>query len=95
MKSTMKNKSEQEESNGNVNQTNNNDLNSNELKRIEEVEGTPFTVVKDNELYYILLGKYRLSEEYLIKEIAIQDAKTMNWNRIMQVIGVMIQEYKK
>ena len=66
-----------------------------ELVEKIEVEGTPFTIVKNEELWYILLGKYRLTEGYESKELALDEANTINWNKILQVciiIGNTIKE---
>lgn len=79
---------EQESYYGNVNETNNNDY----LIERQEVEHTPFTLVKHENLWYTLLGKYRLSEGSEHKLIELQKAKEMTWERIMQVIAIMITE---
>jgi len=61
----------------------------------EEVNGTPFTLVKQNENWYVLLGKYRLSEAYQEKEEALKDANRNDWMRTMQVVGIMIENYNE
>lgn len=94
MNSTMKNNTEQKQFNGNANQQIKQDSPSELITRIE-IKDTPFTVLKNNEEYFVLLGKYRLSEGYRTPEEAEINAKHWTWDRIMQVIGVMIEEYKK
>lgn len=78
----------------NVGEVNNSNLNYELIKR-KEIEGTPFTIVtieeKEN---FITVGKYRLSETYKTTEEAEINAKTIDWNKIMQIIGIMIENYK-
>lgn len=57
------------------------------------VEGTPFTTWKYKDEYFLSLGKYRLSEHFKTKEEADEDAKDASWERIMQIIKIMIQEH--
>lgn len=90
-----------EESNGSAEGTDKQNLNS-ELVTYSEVKGTPFTIAKvvkeKHTEYYILMGKYRVQEEgvsYIAEKEAIKEAKTITWEKIMQVISVMIIEQKK
>lgn len=78
-------------------QTNNNDSNSNnELIKMHEVENTPFTLIETEEGIHVMLGKYRLTAEpFTDANSAYQDAKRTDWERMMQVMGVMIEEFKK
>jgi len=61
----------------------------------ENVEGTPFTLYKSENLWYVLLGKYRMSKEFETKEEAKEDAQRNDWERTMQVVGVMIENYNE
>ena len=75
---------------GRLDNTNNTDLMSKnekntKLVEFKEVKKTPFTLAKQNEEWYILLGKYRLSEGYETEKEAEKEAKTVCWNKIMQV----------
>lgn len=57
----------------------------------EEVEGTPFTVVKQDDVWYVLMGKYRLDPTpFPTKVDAIKEALTINWDKIVQVAQIMI-----
>lgn len=58
---------------------------------MEKVPFTPFTIAREHEHWYVLMGKYRLSAP-LSKENALFDANNMTWDRILQVIGIMIKE---
>ena len=65
-----------------------------ELVEKIEVENTPFTIVKNEGLWYILLGKYRLTEGYEDKEEVLKEANTINWNKILQVCIIIGKEGK-
>jgi len=58
---------------------------SNELT-FENIEGTPFTVVKENNEYFSIIGNHRLTETFLSKKICIEETKKITWDRIVQVI---------
>ena len=85
---------------GRLENTNNSDLlskNEKNTKLVEfkQVKETPFTLAKQNEEWYILLGKYRLSEGYETEKEAEKEAKRVCWNKIMQVMSVIITEEKQ
>lgn len=75
---------------GSVENTNKQELNSEEF--FKQVEGTPFTVIKKENNYYVMMGKYQLSLEYEKQESAVKDAQTMTWDRIMQVCMIIAQD---
>lgn len=67
------------------NQTDNSQLSSR-----EPLENTPFTICKDYETsYYGVMGKYRITEQYENKEDLEKELKTIDWNKIVQVITVI------
>ena len=41
------------------------------------------------------MGKYRLSEKFESYEEANEDAHRVDWERNMQVMGIMIENYSK
>ncbi len=69
-----------------------------ELVQYAEIDGTPFTVTrvwddeKNKNEYYILVGKYRISGAMESEHQAIEEAKKVDWTKIMQVIGIFIKE---
>lgn len=78
----------------NVGNQNNSNLNYELIKR-KEIENTPFTIITIEEKEsFISIGKYRLSESYKTIEEAEINAKIIDWNKIMQIIGIMIENYK-
>ena len=70
---------------------NNSDCTSKELINFTQVENTPFTVISKEEQHIVMLGKYRISETFESKEEAIKDANSITWNRITQLITVMLR----
>lgn len=68
-----------------------------ELIKFREVEGTPFTIIHETEpnVWWVAMGKHRLTEKFHTLEEAEEDAKRVDWNRNMQVMGVMIENYNK
>lgn len=78
----------------NAREENNNELNSEQIIEREEVEDTPFMIVKQDEKWFVTLGKYRLTSALDSKEKAREEANKKGWTQIMQVVGIMIEEYK-
>lgn len=79
---------------GNVENTNNVDSSS-ELVEMVKVEDTPFTLIRQEKDWYVTIGKYRISEKIGSKEEAMEDAKRVDWERVMQVCGIMIENYNE
>lgn len=67
------------------------ELDSNQLIQKWEVPNSPFTIIKAEDKFFLAMGKYRLSEPYETKEETEEDAKLMNWGRMMQVMQIMIE----
>ncbi len=71
------------------------------LIKYNKVKGTPFTVVKkeneDNEghEWYVLMGAYRLTEGLKTEKEACETIKEITWDKIMQVISILIRENEK
>lgn len=58
----------------------------------EQIEGTPFHIYGDEKNGYILLmGKNRLTE-YKGKKETLQEATTITWDKIMQVVMVIVTD---
>lgn len=85
---------EQEKSQMNVNHTNNNESTSNELIENEKIEKTPFSAVRVDNQWFLTMGKYRLTEQLQTKEQVLKDAERSDWDRVLQVIAIMIEEYQ-
>lgn len=77
---------------GNVKETDNSNSKSNELIEMVKLEGTPFTAIRNDDKWYLTLGKYRLTEELKSLEEAKAESLDASWERIMQIIQIMIDE---
>jgi len=63
-----------------------------ELVQVTPIEETPFACLKYDNNYYLVLGKYRLTQAMETKE-AVEIASTdASWHRIMQICGIMVAE---
>jgi hypothetical protein len=73
---------------------NNKDLNY-EIFQHEQVEETPFTIIKHEEKYFGVLGNHRITQLFDTKEECEADLKDINWNRVMQVIWAVVEKFTK
>lgn len=64
---------------------------------INDVPGTPFTVVSDleNNRHFGALGNYRLTELYESKDVASKHVRKLNWENVIRVMTVIMEQYKK
>lgn len=80
------------------------DLSNTQVKRESkyekhDVEGTPFTVIEEpvgeyDSEFHVTLGKYRMGT-FVNLEDAMENALEMNWEKIIQVIGILIESDKQ
>ncbi|AYQ58225.1 putative VP3 [Microviridae sp.] len=61
----------------------------------EQIEDTPFTIIKHEEQYFGVLGKHRITQLFDTKEECEADLKEINWNRVMQVIWAVVEKFTK
>lgn len=61
----------------------------------EQVEETPFTIIKHEEKYFGVLGNHRVTQLFDTKEECENDLKDINWNRVMQVIWAVVEKFTK
>lgn len=95
MKNTA-NGAEQSTLGGNVNSTDKQNFSENEeMIERKPINETPFTAVKYDGKWFVMMGRYKMSEDLGSEEACIEDAKDASWHRIMQVMGVMIEEYDR
>lgn len=89
----MKKNTAHKTTDGTAKKTDNNQSNS-QLIEYVQIEKTPFTAVRKEEEWYLMMGKYRLNDQPFksLKEVQ-EDAKDASWFRIMQVVGVMVEEH--
>lgn len=73
-------------------ETNKSDSSNEELITFQEVENTPFTVITHKDQgSAVFLGKFRLSHYFSEEKEAFEDAKRMDWERLIQVMGVVAE----
>lgn len=65
-----------------------------ELLTREDVDGTPFVVIGTQEGYFGVLGKYRITELDRSKKKIVDELKSVNWNRIIQIILILIEKQR-
>lgn len=77
---------------GTQNPKNKNNSNSGE-QLVEQIpiKDTPFTALKFDGKWYLAMGKYRLTHELNNYQACVREAKDASWNRILQVIQIMIE----
>jgi hypothetical protein len=61
----------------------------------DQVEDTPFTIIKRDEKYFGVLGNHRVTQLFDTKEECEADLKDINWNRVMQVIWAVVEKFTK
>ncbi|AXH74971.1 MAG: hypothetical protein [Microviridae sp.] len=62
-----------------------------ELVQYEQIEGTPFTMVRHEDQYFLAMGKYRLTP-LLDKQSCLSRANELpDWQMITQVIHIMVR----
>lgn len=66
----------------------NNDL----ITDVQALEGSPFTIVKYEDNYFLALGKYRVSDLIADKEEVEAMANDVSWNVLLAVINAVAQE---
>lgn len=67
---------------------------SEELIKREEVEGTPFVIVTTENGSFGVLGEFRITE---VKDIEVlrEELRYVDWNRIIQVVMILINKMQK
>ena len=66
-----------------------------QVSTFKPLEGTPFTLVSDEGKVFGIMGKYRLTECFESEEEAEKEVKKITWDRLIQVISIMINEQDK
>lgn len=58
------------------------------------VDNSPFTIVKDENTYFGLIGNHRITGSYGTFEEIKEDITKITWDRIVQVIWAVAEKYK-
>lgn len=80
---------------GNAKKTDNSNSKSNQLIEHQPIKGTPFTAIKYENEWYLTMGKYRLTTGRKTLREVLKESKDASWERIMQIIQILIDEDKK
>lgn len=74
----------------NVDQPNNNELNY----EFTNIEDSPFTIVRQDDKYYGVIGNHRLTDSYEDLDKLKEDLLEISWNRLTQVIWAVVEKFK-
>jgi hypothetical protein len=58
------------------------------------IENSPFTIVRQENKYYGVIGNHRLTEEYSNLEELREDLLKITWDRLTQVIWAVVEKFK-
>ena len=74
-----------------VDQQDKQNLSSNEKQLVEvhDVPGLPFKIIKNDKEWHVVLGRYRLTGALETREEAEEDAKRVDWDRMLQVMTIV------
>lgn len=63
-----------------------------ENAEIVKIEDTPFTAVRQNDKWYLCIGKYRLADNLKSLEDTKEEAKDASWWRLMAIMRIIAEE---
>jgi thioredoxin-related protein len=81
-----------EQSSTNVNTTDKQNSSNEELIKKYEVKNTPFTIIKQDNKVYGVMGQYRLTEDLKSVKKAKEEMKKITWDRLMQVVTILFDK---
>ena len=85
---------ESDTSNGNANETDKqNSSDDRQLVEMHRIANTPFTAVKANDEWFLIMGKYRLSEKLESKEACEEMVKDTSWDMLMRIMHIIVEDY--
>lgn len=65
------------------------------LAEREPILGTPFTLIRDNEKWFMVMGDYRVTETTKTKEEQIDKLDTEKWLLIMHICIISVQKIQQ
>lgn len=83
----------QKSSNGSAEETPKQESNSKQLIEQHVLSGTPFTVIKVDEHWFLAIGKYRLTNQLNTRAEAEAEVHDTSWIRIMQIMKIVCLEH--
>lgn len=60
-----------------------------------EIKNTPFTLIRREKTFFIVVGSYKISEERDEWESLFKEYSKPTFDNIMRLVGVMIEENEK
>lgn len=69
--------------------------NKNYLIEFTDVENTPFKIVSQENEFFGIMGKHRITEKYEDKEQLEKELRAFDWNRLVQVMVILTEELNK
>jgi len=69
-----------------------NEIKSDVLTEVEAIEGSPFSIVKIDDEYFLALGKYRLSELSKDKKEVLDSVNDTSWERMLALMHAVAIE---
>lgn len=60
-----------------------------------EIKNTPFTLIRREKTFFVVVGSYRISEERNEWESLFKEYSKPTFDNIMRLVGVMIEENEK
>lgn len=87
---------ENEKSNGYAKKTDNKTYSEDKKQLIETIPviKTPFTIVRNDDKYFVTLGMFKMSGLLASLEDAIEEAEQITWDKIINVIQAMIESHE-
>lgn len=61
----------------------------------EPIEGTPFTLIKQNEKYFTVMGDYRITETTKTVSEQMEALEKNKWLNILTMIGIAIEKHEQ
>lgn len=65
-----------------------------ELITRDDVPDSPFTIIGIDNEFFGAMGKYRITEPSVNKEVIENELKNITWNRLVQVIMIIFESNK-
>jgi hypothetical protein len=69
--------------------------NNKQLIEREKIEGTPFTLIKQNEQYFLVMGDHRLTEPTKNRETTMIKLENEKWLLMTQVVICILESMNK
>lgn len=67
---------------------------SSKVLELKNIENSPFTIVKQGNEYFGVIGNHRLTESYNDYLTCETELLQITWNRLIQVIWAVVNKFK-